>query len=270
MNRVDTNAELVSVSTAGFSLASAHERGDSLAWSARVAPKVFDLLKLQRSVRSLCADSRDSAIARAMALDAAFAPLSPDAAAQVAVGVVCSLRDEQLRDLARGALLTLRDAVSLADAEAGSVSLMRLDEELARRGEWRLHEVDGVRILGDEVSGEVMALAVAKVVQELATPAGRESLRGKLVLVTHNSERKADDALLRAHLALCARRTFGSTLAPEIPALTRLDATVLERLAPPVQTRVVRGSSKEWLRSLFARRAPNRVPMAVLVSIQSR
>jgi hypothetical protein len=250
-------------------------RGQEIVESARVAGKTYDLLKLQRSLRTLCVETKGPAMGRALALEAALAPLSIDDCAQVTIGVVCALRDEQLRDLARGALLLLRNAVSLAPVEAASASLFRLDEELERRGPLKVETFDGITLVADGLTNEVMALAMAHVLQRLSHPMQRKDTEGLVVVVTSQADRQAEDEVVLAHVRGVANRTFGSTLADELDAeksftgMLRLDASKVLAAAPPVQSGF-RAILRDVARVVSFRRAPSRVPVALRLSVQSR
>ncbi len=160
-------------------------------------PHTFDLSRLQRALLELILDGPLTPVGVAIVLDGVLAPMDGPSAASLALCLVHALRHERLHRLARGALLVLRDAILLEEAEVGAEVLTRLDAELvARNG--GLRALGSVALVADQVEGPALEMAIRR---------ARGLTQAMLLVGVPAEEQRSPREVLLEHVRIQARRS---------------------------------------------------------------
>lgn len=141
--------------------------------------------------------------------------LALDPRAQLALWVVTSLRPQELEDLPRSALLTLRESLAAADPFDRDAAERLLEGPLGRSAPTAWESFRGVQVLSSGVGRDVRARAARHLSRTLER-SKPGSLSGVVVLVVPVSERFTDSATLARLLAFELERNGAAEQAAQV------------------------------------------------------
>jgi hypothetical protein len=189
---------------------------------------LHDVERTFRKLRDLVLAYGASPAASGVVLDRALGALPRGPAADVAIKLVGSLREEQFAQLGRAGLLALRDAACLAPPEESEAALSAIDAELERRGLEAWREVGTNWIIADGTAPGTLDAAAERVERMKANSRLAGALDGLAVMVVPNSDRYTDRGVLLAHLKAAARRELDPRIGTALSALVARDVTFLD------------------------------------------
>lgn len=160
---------------------------------------LYDITKIQQGLRQLIS-GMSTPVQRGILIDRTLEALPDALRAPVALGVLYSLRDQQLEQIGRGGLHALWEACRMAEYELHSGASTRLLMEFERRGQVRWAEVSGVTLIADD-GVDADSLTAARIRYSMHP----QGLSGKVVVLTSHEEAHTDASLLLEHIKRSAR-----------------------------------------------------------------
>lgn len=169
-------------------------------WSKEVDRKAIadDLIKLAR-------DPSHSQAERAVVIDGAIDKLEGDDKKEVAKQIVDAFKPEELDSIGRSGIESLKDALGTGDDTKAQRE--KLEAELARRGPVKDVTVNGVRIVGDEVSQEAIDATIEQVKRLTSNPEVAKAMQGQTIVVVPRDEKGTDQEMVYEAMGLHDQKT---------------------------------------------------------------
>jgi hypothetical protein len=229
---------------------------------------LYDVERTFRKLRDLVMAYGASPATMGVLVDRALGALPRSPAADVAIKLVGSLREDQLAQIGRAGILALRDATCLAPAEEGEAALNTLDAELERRAPEAWRQVGTNWIIADGTAEGTLEAAAERVERMQANSRLAGALEGLAVMVVPSDDCLTDRGVLLAHLKAAARRELDPRIGEALSALVARDVSFLDEervAAEALRTRPLARhaqAAKQIWRGLAARFRVGSEPLA--------
>jgi hypothetical protein len=194
---------------AGQDIVSRHT--DRFGWRWPLWKHEVDTAAVTHELEDFLAEPSHSQAERAVVLDGALDAMNAGDRKKVAVELVNGIPAEELDAIGRSGIESLLSALGTGDDTAAQRAV--LEAELARRGPVQERIVNGVRIVGDEVSVEAMDAAEEQVRQLTeGNPEVAGAMQGATVVVVPADEQGTDQELVFEAMGIHGQRTADGRL----------------------------------------------------------